>query len=310
MDKIVNEIQNLQNIENKLFNELNLLMIKDNDKYKYIGKYDAPYNDLGATYNSSHAKCKESCDSNKRCVGIVFDNRNDVCYPKLDITKKYNHPNLSLYSKIDNTEEKQKIINKINNLSNIRVTLLKSINGNYNDIALDVSKTKEEYNNQLNLTKMTEIKLNEMKTNINNLLMDKNKKIRKVEINTYESDKYDSYLKLTNIIIVFCVVFVVLGILSKYSKLPSNIINIIVSVLLIILTIIIVLKLFDISSRNNMNFNEYDTYRTSSDSSTPIIGENLSDKKNKLFNMGTCIGQGCCSAGTKYDNKLHKCIDV
>uniref|UniRef100_A0A6C0DTD3 Apple domain-containing protein n=1 Tax=viral metagenome TaxID=1070528 RepID=A0A6C0DTD3_9ZZZZ len=43
---------------------------------------DSPGNDLGGITNSTKTNCETKCNSMDNCAGYVFDNRNNVCYPK------------------------------------------------------------------------------------------------------------------------------------------------------------------------------------------------------------------------------------
>jgi hypothetical protein len=279
-----------------------------NKNYKNVGDFDAYGNDLGRVPATTVDNCKLACDNNPDCVGFAYDNPTGDCYPKTNISIKQPSSRLNLFSK-ENSAEQQKIINEINNLSNIRSSLLKTLNDNYKNLMLNVSDRKDLTENQLKLIMISENELNDFKFNINNLIQDKNNKLRKVEINTYYSEKYNSYLRISTIVIIFCVPFLILGILSKKGILPSNIINVIMSILLVLLIIIILMNLFDINIRNNMNFNEYDTYKVSSTTNVKPVQSTSGNKTlNNNLNIGTCIGSNCCSKGTSYNETIHKCV--
>jgi hypothetical protein len=320
MNKIVNEIQNLQNMEKNLFNKLNSLTLNKKHNYNLIGNFDiGGVQNLPVIGNSTIDKCKTSCDLNSNCLGFVYNTNNKNCILKTNTSSSNRIPIsfAKLYSKgtlISNTQEEQRIINEINNLSNVRKTLLKTLNNDYKNLMLDVSSSGEETTNQLKVTKIVEEELNRMKTNVNKLIEDKNNKIRKVEVNSYYSDKYNSYLKITTTILLFCVPFLVLAILSKFGLLPSNVVKIIISILLVLLIVLVLYNLFDINLRNNMNFDEYNTYLTSNSSTQnvkPITGSSLLStlkKDLKGLKIGTCIGSNCCSKGTTFDKKTNKCV--
>jgi hypothetical protein len=50
--------------------------------YSKFSNSDSGGNDLGAIPNSNLDSCKTACNNNNNCAGFVFDNRNNVCYPK------------------------------------------------------------------------------------------------------------------------------------------------------------------------------------------------------------------------------------
>ena len=50
--------------------------------YTKFSNSDSGGNDLGGIPNSNLDACKTACNNNNNCAGFVFDNRNNVCYPK------------------------------------------------------------------------------------------------------------------------------------------------------------------------------------------------------------------------------------
>jgi len=80
-------------------NNLNLT-----NNYTKFNKVDTPMNDIpGAMYGSANVEgCKSTCDNNKDCYGFVFDNANNVCWPKTSAAwpyggSLYNNTNIDTY---------------------------------------------------------------------------------------------------------------------------------------------------------------------------------------------------------------------
>ena len=252
-------------------------------------------------------RCKKPCNSGSgwtKVAGklnqITSDNKN---YYGLSWGRIYRQ-------KIATTKEEQDIINEINRISSLRITLFKQLNNYYKNLTFDVSNSKINLENQIKLTNITEDKINIMKKKINNLIEDKNYKLRQVQINKYYSDKYYNYYKLSGIILIFCILFIILGLLSKNEILPSNIGKIIINILIVLLIFIIIYNLLNINSRNNMNFDEYDTKPMPNNKKIIPLPKSLTSTKKSVngLNIGTCIGSSCCSTGTTYDNKINKCV--
>ena len=70
--------------ENSELREYDTDDVKLTNSYTSIQNIDTPYNDIpGAMYgNATIDKCKTTCNDNQDCYGFVFDNRNNVCWPK------------------------------------------------------------------------------------------------------------------------------------------------------------------------------------------------------------------------------------
>jgi hypothetical protein len=212
-------------------------------------------------------------------------------------------------------KEKTKIINQINDISTRRISLYKTLNKNYNTLILDTSNNNSLHENEMKQTTKLENELNNQKSKINSLIEDKNSKIRAVEINTYDSDLKNNNLQLTKIVLFFTLLFIILGVLSKFELLPSNIVNILTTILLVLLIIIISFRLLDIYGRNNMNFDEYNMKNMSTKLTppTPTPTQTSSSSKKSILNglnLGTCIGTGCCSSGTKFNKLKRVCEQI
>lgn len=274
-------------------------------KLKWISASNPNYI-VGVNSSNDIWQCKKPCDGKNwvqlpgKLNKISSDNKNAVGLMNGNIYKKI----------IGDKIEEQNIITEINKLSNTRMSLFKSLNNNYNNLILDVSNTKQDFDRQIKLTNVSEDNLNKIKNNINKLIEDKNYKLRNVEINTYYSNMYHNYFKLSSMVLLFSILFIILGILSRYEILPTNIIKIITTLLLIILIVIILLNIFNINSRNNMNYDEFDTYTMSNNQNIKPLPKSLTSSKKSLngLNIGTCVGSSCCSTGTTYDNKINKCV--
>ena len=206
-------------------------------------------------------------------------------------------------------EEQQQIIEKMNQLSNMRINLYQTLSGvnNYYESALNssVGTLKE----QEVAIKIVENELNKAKTRLQLLEQEKNNKIRLVEINTYFGDKYAEHTQLMKIIIYMLVPIIILVILNNRGILPKNIYYILIVIIGLIGGYFFWRKFASIIMRDNMNYQEYEwgfdrnkiSTNTTSDSSDPW-------NTNVSFNVGTCVGNACCTEGLIYDTNINQCI--
>jgi hypothetical protein len=209
------------------------------------------------------------------------------------------------------TVSQDTIINKINELSQIRINMFKELNDMYKDTQGRVSQSRIDLVDQMTVAGVVENELNNAKQNLSALSDDKTQKMRMVELNTYYSQKYREYTKLMKLVIYFSVPILLLAILRKKDLVPRNIINIIIGGLIIIGGGVFIRKLMDLSSRSNMNFDEYDWGWKSSGQEPPILPYEKQKKTDSrdfssMLGLG-CIGEECCAEGTYYNKEKQLC---
>jgi len=211
-----------------------------------------------------------------------------------------NNPNLTV-------EQQQQIVEKMNQLSNMRINLYQTLSGvnNYYQNALYSSQgTLQE---QTAAIYIVENELNTAKRRLEALDVEKTNKIRLVEINNYYGDKYAEHGNLMKIIIFTLVPVIILAILNNSGILPNAIYYILVMIIAAIGGYFFWLRFGSIITRDTMNYQTYDWYF---DPTTAPTGSAISstDPWASLGSIGTCIGQDCCSAGQLYDETLDQCV--
>ena len=216
-----------------------------------------------------------------------------------------------LFSNLENnpsltTQQQQQIIEKMNQLSNMRINLYQTLSGvnNYYEKALYSSQgTLKE---QTAAIYIVESELNTAKRRLDALSTEKNNKIRLVEINNYYGDKYVEHGNLMKIIIFMLVPIIILAILNNNGILPNAIYYILIIIIAAIGGYHFWMRLGSIITRDNMNYQTYDWYFDPS--TAPTGSASSTDPWASLGSMGTCIGQACCSAGQLYDETIDQCV--
>ena len=204
------------------------------------------------------------------------------------------------------TEQQQKIVEKMNQLSNMRINLYQTLSGvnNYFENALNTSIGSLKQ--QVVAIGIVESELNKAKRRLEILEEEKNNKIRLVEINTYYGDKYAEHAQLMKIIIFTLIPIIILGVLNNKGILPSMIFNILLIIISVIGAYFFWRRFASIITRDNMNYQEYDWYFDPN--SAPTGSSSNSDPWTSNLNYGTCIGDACCSDGMTYDASMNQCV--
>ena len=209
------------------------------------------------------------------------------------------NPNLS-------SSQQQKIVEKMNQLSNMRINLYQTLSGvnNYFQNALNTSVGSLKQ--QVVAIGIVESELNKAKRHLQILEEEKNNKIRLVQINSYYGDKYAEHSELMKIIIFTLVPVIFISFLNNKGILPNTIYFIILVIISLIGAYFFWRRFASIIMRDNMNYQEYNwSFNPNNVSTEP---SDTSDPWQTNVNLGTCVGDFCCAPDTAYDSTLNQCV--
>lgn len=237
-----------------------------------------------------------------------FGNNNEQLLTDIQKLQQNEQELFNYLEKNPGLDKKQKddIIYKMNQLSNMRLNLYQTLSGvnNYYQGALNSSiGTLKE---QVLAIGIVESELNKAKLRLKILEEEKNNKIRLVEINNYFSDKYSEHTKLMKIVIAILIPVLILAILNNKGILPTKIYYILVAIISFIGAIFFWKVYGSIITRDNMNYQEYAW--NFNPKNAPTGSSSSSDPWASSTNYGTCIGNACCSEGMYYDATLNICV--
>ena len=227
---------------------------------------------------------------------------------------------MKLYDSLENqslnTDQRRQIIDRINQISQMRINLYSNIKDSYSNYQQNVSSSRNVLNDQMVSVDIIENELNNSKKRLNLLKEQKTNKIRLVEINTYYGKKYSAHKEIMQIIVIMCIPILILNVLANKGLFPSKL-NLLINLIIIVIGLyIIIYKIIDISNRDKMNYDEYNWYfnkkntpTSSSYEVTPNEDTN-SNANSDPWSMptSTCIGIECCNDNSKYDEVKNKCI--
>jgi len=131
-------------------------------------------------------------------------------------------------------EQQKQIIQKINDISNMRINLYQTLNSMNNYFANSLTSSRNALAEQTTAIEIIEKELNNSKSKLHDLEEEKNNKIRLIEINNYYGEKYVEHGNLMKIIVCILLPILILSILNKKEILPNNIFYILVVIISII----------------------------------------------------------------------------
>jgi hypothetical protein len=229
----------------------------------------------------------------------------------LDQIGQLQQQEMELYEQINqanmNPGNRALMVDRINQLSQHRTMLYGTLKDQYEFQNQSVSGNITTLAEQMYAINIVENELNESKNRLNELINQKNDKLRLVQINTYYGKKYGAYTRIMKIIVYACIPLIILGILGNNGLIPSNLNALIMGIIIVIVLFMVGGQMVDLSKRDNMIFDEYDwafdkNAAPKGDSATKVNPWDLSG-----INL-TCVGAQCCTEGMTYDSTIKKCV--
>jgi hypothetical protein len=204
-------------------------------------------------------------------------------------------------------QQQQEIVEKMNQISNMRINLYQTLSGVNSFFQNALSSSVGTLQEQTVAVGIVENELNQAKKRLKALEAEKNNKIRLVEINDYYGEKYAEHSQLMKIIIFTLVPVIILAIINKSGILPNFIYYGLLAIVCIIGGYFFWMQYFSLISRDNMNYQEYDWYFNANSAPTNT-STTSSDPWLSNLDLGTCIGEFCCSTGQTWDPSINQCI--
>ena len=205
-------------------------------------------------------------------------------------------------------EQKQKIVDKMNQLSTMRINLYQTLSGVNNVFHNALSSSVGTLQEQTTAINIVELELNQAKKRLEMLEAERNNKIRLVEINDYYGDRYAEHSQMMKIVIFVLVPVILLAFLNKKGFLPDKIYYVLVVIIAFIGGIFLWRRYASIIMRDNMNYQEYAWPFDPNSVSTTTSSSTSSDPWATTTIPGTCVGQRCCSDGLTWDANINQCI--
>ena len=153
-------------------------------------------------------------------------------------------------------------------------------------------------------------RLEQKKQSIDNALVGKK---RAIELNETYRIRQSQYLRIKVVFVVVLAICILLTLLQRRFPIVPSIFVTLLNLIVILIGGIYCLFIYSsISSRSLMNYNELDLAGPEAPTASEIDANQVAAGKagNLLgtINLLGCVGSACCSAGTKWDNEMSKCV--
>ncbi len=203
----------------------------------------------------------------------------------------------------DDIEKQQNIIQRIENISEIRRDLLNSLTDRYTDIQDNVISSRNDLVQQTAMVGIVQDELDKATANVETINAEKSNKLRMVELNSYERERYQSYMGIMKIVCLTAFIILVLVILGRKNIIPSGMLSLLVGGAFAVAFIMIIIRYLDIVKRDNLYFGKYKFPFDPSKFKDSDIGGDV-----KVAGGTACMNEDCCTAGQTYDPAIAKCV--
>ena len=205
-------------------------------------------------------------------------------------------------------QQQEQIVEKMNQISNMRINLYQTLSGVNNFFQDALSSSIGTLQQQTVAIDIIENELNQSKRRLDVLENERLNKIRLVEINDYYGEKYAEHSQFMKIIIFTLVPIIILAFLYNKGFLPDTLYYILLVIISAIGAFFMWRRFASMIMRDNMNYQAYDWFFDPKSAPSSSASPSTTDPWASPAGMGTCVGQNCCSTGQTWDNKLNQCV--
>jgi hypothetical protein len=204
------------------------------------------------------------------------------------------------------SQQQQAIVEQMNQLSTMRINLYQTLSGVNSFFQSALSSSVGTLQEQVDAIQVVEQQLNDSKQYVSDLEQEQNNKIRLVQINDYFGAKYADHSMLMKIVIFTLVPIIILMFLNNKGILSNSIYTVLVVIISLIGIVIFFLRWISTISRSDMSYQEFDWGFDPESAPTP--NGSTDNPWDSSIDIGTCVGEDCCSSGQTYDDNLNQCI--
>lgn len=155
------------------------------------------------------------------------------------------------------TQQDQDLVQRINDISTMRIGLLRQLGHIEKTAGITLDSTREALQRQVALSNVVEQELNRAKQNITAQQNNKENEIRLIEVGTYQLQETQAYNMILLIIVSALALVLIFALLNQYSLLPGFIATSLISVVIFIAILLVGYRIYDISQRSNQVWDQY-----------------------------------------------------
>lgn len=179
---------------------------------------------------------------------------------ELQELEKYMFQNLQKINKADSSAANEAVViqQRINELSSMRENLFTQLKNMYTNVQSDVSDSRKDLADQISVVEIVEKELSSAKSNLNQLIQERDNKLRMVEIGEYTTARYRSHKDILKTIVYGVVVVILITLVMSFSWFPRMVGTIGIIVTIAITLSLVARELMDNWRRSNLVWSQFE----------------------------------------------------
>lgn len=179
---------------------------------------------------------------------------------ELQELEKYMFQNLQKINKADSSAANEAVIiqQRINELSTMRENLFTQLKNMYTNVQSDVSDGRKDLADQIAVVEIVEKELSAAKSNLNQLIQERDNKLRMVEIGEYTTARYRSHKDILKTIVYGVVVVILITLVMSFSWFPRMVGAIGIIATIAVTLSLVARELMDNWRRSNLVWSQFE----------------------------------------------------
>ena len=178
---------------------------------------------------------------------------------ELQELEKYMFQNLQNINKADSSAASESAIiqTRINELSTMRQNLFTQLKNMYTNVQSNAAGSRGDLADQLAVVEIVEKELSAAKANLNQLIQERDNKLRMVQIGEYTNSRYTSHKNILKKVVYGIVVVILLTLLMSFDWFPKMVGTIGIIIVIAITLAFIASDLLDNYTRSNLVWSQF-----------------------------------------------------
>ena len=218
------------------------------------------------------------------------------------------------------------LVQQIKQLSMDRIQLYKTLGKEYVIMQTAVDESKDDLIAQKTVQGVMDKELSNIEEQMDDLVEEKRRKMKMVEIDTYYGKRYNSYKELMQLVAYTCIPILIIVVLFRMNMFSAQVRSVLLVLVFIVGGYLLMMKGLDIWYRDNMNWDEYRFVSSEKNKGGESVWEydkrqwdkfrdshHLSSMTDAVTNLlgVSCYDEGCCNHPedkVKWDKKKKECV--
>tara|TARA_B110000008_G_scaffold279767_1_gene328503 strand:+ start:3431 stop:4267 length:837 start_codon:yes stop_codon:yes gene_type:complete len=207
---------------------------------------------------------------------------------ELQVVETYLFDELSKINQGDSTrtDQQEQITSYIENLKNVRTTLMENLKNLYTNANNDLNYNSQHLSNQRDMSDQLTLELEKAREVLKKLKAEKNNKTRLAQIGEYEFEKNREHRSILKTIVYGSFFVLIVFFMNSKNMIPDFLTKIVVVIISSITFLLVIQRLYWNSRRNNIDYSKFSFPKRKTES---VVEEN----KNTL-SLRKMLGYGKC----------------